>query len=304
MIIKQNLIRLSVVGLCLSVLFGCESNPTSSDVGSSGGNSKTLSELESIPGTVYHTGFVQNNPTGNSEFTLFVRTGRTIEIEDTTVATVAPALVNVDSEVVDLQLAEMQAAYDEAGETWSARRKAHMKDDHLTAPRFWKIIPLKSGVTAVKAFRSRDRWESIWEKPEIRTLVVTEYTQDQIEQGRQRYTAGGSGMACTNCHSDAFNSTVGAPPHLLGRVIEIDDDAAIDWITTGRAKDRAASINHAWTFNTAANEERATVAYLRTTQTPSEIEFAKLLYQEELIELREHLELPPKASEIDYPPGK
>lgn len=233
---------------------------------------KTGDDTTTIPdiigGTVYYTGY----DGGLTDFSIFINTGRTITVHDPSIATVTKVDISIDETTVQNQLDQLEQVYIQNGETVSSRRKGFW-ERRLRNPSFWKVTPLKAGITTIAA-ESRRGQESVWEKGEVRTIVISEYTPQQIQQGQQRYEGLNGGIACTSCHKDKFSSLPGAPPHLLGRVSEISDKDAAQWINSGRVKDRVANqtlygTTHAWTFNSDA-EKFATVAYLRSRQTANE----------------------------------
>ena len=94
---------------------------------------------------------------------------------------------------------------------------------------------------------------------------VYDYSDGRVANGKSRYTKKGSGnlQACTSCHAGGKE---GAPPHELGRVMNISDSALLEWVTTGELDERAAPIQHAWEFRS-KKEEDGISAYLRTLQT-------------------------------------
>lgn len=278
------------IGIILSavVLHGCAEQDTATN--GTGGPNLKAGNASFVGGTVYNTGYVQGE---GFNYTIFVNTRRNLIVDNpdpfSPIATAQQSTITVDSGTVATQLQELKSAYNEAGETMSANRESRYTQ-RLTNPSFWKITPMKPGVVAIKAESSRNRVESVWEKAEIRTLVIQNYTASQIQMGQQRYENDPQ-MACTTCHSVNFGT---APSHLLGRVVEIDDISAAEWISTGSTKDRTAqgvAQGHAWSFQS-DQEKFATVAYLRSKQTPDEQTYAKLLYQEELAETRAELGLP------------
>ena len=245
-------------------------------------NNKALTSGTVLGGTVYYTGFDNNV----NNYDIFINTSRAITIHDPSVATANQEFVTVDAVTVAQQVEQIAALYAQAGENFSSGRRARY-ERRFANPSIWKIRPLKAGITTFSAESAR-RTESIWEKAEIRTIVVSAYSAQQVQQGQIRYESGSP--ACTQCHNTSFNSAVGAPPHLLGRVMEINDNDAAQWITTGAVKDRYTN-GHSWSFLN-DTEKFATVAYLRSKQTTSKEDYAKLLFEEELAETKAELGLP------------
>jgi len=276
---KKSLILIVFLGLLQSCAEN-STNTTSTDPNQKSGTTDLSQAI--FGGTVYYTGY-----DGVTDFSIYVNTSRGITIHDPTVATAQQVNITVDDSTVATQVAEIEAVYTANGETMSTRRKNHI-EGHLRNPEIWKIIPLKSGVTTISAERE-GRPESIWSTAETRTVVVSDYTASQLEIGRQRYETPLGNTACTQCHNESFGEAAGAPPHLLGRVLLINDSDVAQWITTGQVKTRQASVAHRWTFQ--SDEEKfATVAYLRSKQTPDEQAFAKLLFEERLTETKAEFE--------------
>jgi len=281
------------IGLILSVaiLNGCaeSTNPGDTDNPS---NKITPSAGDDIPkrlpGEVYYTGY----DGGLTDMSVLVSTHRTLVIEDPTVATAELVSIEIPVTTVDEMIAELKAA----GEELSTNRENRLRD-RLANPTAWKLTPLKPGFTYIEATRPASsrtgqiRPESVWYTPELRTLVVEDYSGDLINTGKIRYDQGANGSpACTACHG---NTDGGAPSHQIGRVTEISDTDAISWITTGRAGDRVFesspgvqnAANHSWSF-TNDTEKNATVAYLRSQQTKDIKELAQLLFDEALAEAK------------------
>jgi len=278
------------IGLIISiaVLYGC-SEATSPD--STGDPSNKISPNASgdiptrLPGEVYYTGY----DGGLTDLSVLVSTSRTLEIEDPTIATARLETINIPEETVNAMIAELKAT----GETLSANRERRLKE-RLANPRAWRLTPLKAGFTYIKATRAPRgstgtiRPESDWYIPELRTLVVEDYSGGLINTGKIRYEQGSAGSpACISCHNGTFES--GVPSHQIGRVTEISDADAISWISTGRAGDRVFQTSnpagHTWSF-TNDSEKTATVAYLRSQQTKDIRELAQLLFDEALAEAK------------------
>jgi len=275
------------VGIGVALLQGCaQETPGTSTDGPSG---KSGAGTTLYGGTVYHTGFDGNV----NNFDIYIRTSRTITVHDPSIVSVSPVSefeleqAGLTDALAQERVATLKQLYTDAGETKSARWESFWTR-RFKNPSIWKLSPQKAGVTTISA-ESQRRTESIWEDAEIRTVVVSQYTPEQVEKGRQRYEGLSGGTACTACHNEAFGDQQGAPPHLLGRVIEINDTDAATWITTGAVKDRIASVQHAWQFPGGVSEQMATVAYLRSTQTTNAFDFAELLFQEEIDETKAEL---------------
>lgn len=139
----------------------------------------------------------------------------------------------------------------------------------------YKLIPLSAGTTTLTSTFKRRSNETV--TTEV-NLTVVEYAADAVQLGNTRYhnTAGtGNKIACTTCHGGA-----GAPSHAMGKIMEISDAEALQWITTGKVKDRVASITHTWEFDSDA-EASGVVAYLRTLQTDDVEALTKMMFENE-----------------------
>ena len=274
--------KLLIAGAVLSLLQACgETTPINSKE-----NNFNASPLGgSAPqygGDVYYTGY-----NGTADFSIYLPTSRTIEIVDTTVAEVETIEAGFSQE----EATQMAADYEtETGIILSTGRKQRMIGRLQTAKKT-KIRPLKPGVTLLKATRYRSngevRWDTNWQKGEYRTLVVADYQGVSVPNGQARYDNGGgdqtSSPACTVCHTGQATPSNGyiAPPHLLGNVLEVSDANALEWIKTGRALDRVAPIQHAWSFSGPA-EEMAVLAYVRQLQVKDAKELGRLIFLSEL----------------------
>jgi len=283
--------------LFMGFLFGCADKPapTVSNNGNPG-NVNTQPQSGTIPqqivyaGTVYYTGY---EPSGSVDLSLLIPTRRKIEVIDPTIAIVERENLEVPADVVEQRITQLEELFP----GMSARTVDRWRQ-RLTNPSIWRITPLKPGITGIKATRissrtGAERWESVWEKPEIRTLVVKPYSAAQIEMGRQRYEAQfnagiGQMQACSNCHTGQVDVFGTAPPHEIGNVVEISDDDAVTWISSGSVKDRVASQNalgHNWQFSS-TEEAFAVVAYLRSKQTGNADDLARLLFESDIEDIK------------------
>jgi len=300
--------KILLLGVFISLLHAC-ADSTNESIGKltdsatdpeTGLSGKTpTSDLNLTPnaqsllgGTIYYTGYDGTDPNfGGNDFRIWLTTGRKIEIVDQSIARADEVTIDVPTDTVDLMIQRVNDARAQVGQEALSTRATDRLKRRYSSRKAWRITPLNPGITSVKATRisSRDnqvRPESIWQEAEIRTLVVADYQQVNIETGRARYEEGGSGGACANCHLSAGStSAASAPAHQLGRVLEINDAEAIKWITEGKALDRTATGTlHKWTFANDA-EKQATVAYLRSRQTADLEELARLIFEEELKEV-------------------
>jgi len=311
MVMNKSIFWLSILGIGL--MQGCAETTTGTN-DDNGGNTPLIGKSDAavndqkvtpvIGGTVYYTGY-----DGVNNYDIFIATSRNVTVHDPSVATAikltASDFPSITEAKVASQIAALEQVYTNFGETMSNRRKSFW-ERRFKNPSVWKISPVGPGITTISA-ESQRRTESIWENAEIRTIYVSEYTPQQVQQGMDRYTngnGGNNGFACSTCHKESFfqntatapslGDTFNAPPHLLGRVIEINDADAAKWISTGAVKDRVVDqakyqTTHDWSF-TSEEQKFATVAYLRSKQTTDADAFAELLYQEEIEETTRELQ--------------
>ena len=246
---------------------------TDTNVNNAPGGNSSVNLPSRLAGEVYYTGY----DGGINDMSVLISTRRTLVVEDTSVATASLESINIPTTKVEEMITKLKAV-----EEVSSRREQRLRERLATA-RAWRITPLKAGTTLIKATRTGSdgaiRPESVWYKAELRTLVGSAYTPDQIQMGETRYLNGTP--SCASCHTDPASR---APTHEIGRVTEISDADAISWISTGTAGDRV-SVSHAWSFSS-EEEKAATVAYLRKQQTKDVADLAKLLFDEVLAEAK------------------
>lgn len=276
------------VGLILSlaILHGCAepmaptntddelgNNDPNTNVNNAPGGNSNITLPTRLAGEVYYTGY----DGGINDLSVLISTRRTLVIDDPSIATASLESIEIPTTTVDGMVAELKAI-----EEVSSRREQRLRERLATA-RAWRITPLKAGTTLIRATRTGSdgavRPESVWYNAELRTLVVSAYTSEQIQLGETRYLNGVP--SCASCHTDP---TSGAPTHEIGRVTEISDADAISWISKGTAGDRVL-VSHAWSFASEA-EKAATVAYLRKQQTKDVADLARLLFDEVLAEAK------------------
>lgn len=221
----------------------------------------------------FHTGF-----DGSTDYSLLIPRFRSLKVKDESIAKVESVEVTLSATVIDELVAKAKA---ENPDFESTKFKEMLGRKQTT----YKVTPLKAGKTQLITSGGRGggqgKQQSGWGKSTNITLVVTEYTSDQLAAGKARYdTDGGGGnlKACKSCHETGEE---GAPPHELGRIMEIPDKGALQWIKTGAYGGREASIEHAWEFSS-DTEEKGIVPYLRSKQT-HDVETLTKLYVEEML---------------------
>lgn len=144
----------------------------------------------------------------------------------------------------------------------------------------YKVTPLKAGKVELKSARPKGRKSGGFKgNNEKLQLVVTAYTEEQLAAGEKRYSTDGGGGNLIDCKSCHASGKEGAPPHEMGRIMEISDKEALQWVKTGEVGDRKAKITHTWEFSS-EEDEKGIVAYLRSLQT-KDIETLTKLYFEE-----------------------
>jgi len=161
-----------------------------------------------------------------------------------------------------------------------------------------KITPYGKGVAYIEAARAPDSRRidlNDWYQSELRTVVVSEYTEQQYQKGESRYLNGigagqGKDRACVSCHVYQSNAAGTAPSHQIGRITGLSDEDALKWITTGsvgegvagaRIADDETLFRHAWNFSDEV-ERIGTVAYLRSLQTKDVAELTRIKFEESM----------------------
>ncbi|MCX6127766.1 MAG: hypothetical protein NTX25_01720 [Proteobacteria bacterium] len=250
-------------------IFACNEKPkqsAGSKVASAAGADST-EKLDS-----FYTGF-----DGKTDYSLLIPKFREISIQDESIAKVESIKITLSSPIIEELVAEAKKANAQFDE---ARFRKMLGKEQLT----YKITPLKAGKTSLLTSGGRGgkpgKSQAGWDKTTKINLIVSAYTADQLATGKKRYTEKGTGtmQACASCHETGEDN---APPHELGRIMEISDTQAVTWLTSGELKDRVARIPHAWEFNS-ESEEQGVIAYLRSKQT-HDLETLTKLYVEEML---------------------
>lgn len=222
------------------------------------------------PNDGFFTGF-----DGTTDYSILVPRFRTMTIKDASVAKIEEIKVKLPETTLQ-KIIEARKAEDPNFD--AERFKRFLGRDQTV----YKITPLKAGRTTIQTSGGRGggpgRGQNGWGKSKEIDLVVTAYTSEQFAVGKARYETEGGGKlkACKSCHETGEK---GAPPHELGRIMEVNEADTISWLKTGRTKGRTAKIDHAWEFSSVA-EEKGVVAYLRSKQTNDVETLIKLRLEE------------------------
>jgi hypothetical protein len=210
--------------------------------------------------------------------------GREYKVADASVATIKRETVSLAPNTIDQMVED---AKKKEPELFKDPNAENFLRQYLGCSRpAIKITPLKAGKTSITGARAQgnngDRWGQ--ENSTQLGLVITQYTPDQFEAGNKRYHTEGSGnlKACKSCHETGEEN---APPHELGKISEISDAQAVEWITTGKTGGRTARITHTWEFSS-DSEKQGVVAYLRGKASKDLENFTKLVVEEELSNFR------------------
>ena len=221
----------------------------------------------------YFTGF-----DGVTDYSILVPKFRNLVVEDESIAKVESVKITLSAAIIDELVAKAKVDNEEFNET--GFRKMIGREQTT-----YKITPLKAGKTVISTSGGRggqpNKQQNGWAKSAKIDLVVTSYTEEQLASGKSRYTTDGGGgnlRACKSCHETGEE---GAPPHELGKIMEISDKQAMTWIKTGKLDGRVASIQHTWEFST-EEEEGGIVSYLRSKQTHDVETLTKLIVEEQL----------------------
>lgn len=259
----------------LLLLLGCNQSATQksgdSDKAANAATEEATDEEEQNDG--YYTGF-----DGTTDYSILIPNFRTLTIKDSSVASIEKVKVTLSEATITELLAEVVKEYPDFD---TERFKKMLGREQTT----YKITPLKAGKTVISTSGGRGgdpgKSQGGWGKSRNIDLVVKEYTADQLAAGQSRYTTDGGGgnlRACKSCHETGEED---APPHELGRIMELSDKEALTWIKTGEVRDRVAKIQHTWEFST-DEEEGGIVPYLRSKQT-HDVETLSKLYFEEML---------------------
>jgi hypothetical protein len=270
-----------VLTIALALAAGCnqsakeksgEKNGNAGDASGTGTGTSTGSG-DDESNDAYYTGI-----DGTNDYTLLLPNFRNLTVKDPSVATVEAVEVTLSQTTIDTLVAEQKKKNPDFEDDRFKEMLGHKQTTY-------KVTPLKAGRTVLQTSGGRGgepgRKQSGWGASKNIDLIVTEYTADQLDAGKSRYTTDGGGgnlRACAECHETGKE---GAPPHELGRIMELSDKDALTWITTGSVRGRTASITHTWEFGSDA-EESGIVPYLRSKQT-HDVETLTKLYVEEMI---------------------
>lgn len=208
--------------------------------------------------TEVHTGF-----DGSAAYSIFLPGRTEFTIKDPTIASLEGISVTLSANTI-WELIQARKAKDPNFD------EAAFRKSFPAAQKAYRLIPLKAGKTVLTSTKDGKSTEV--------ALTVTQYPADATQVGEARYTnTSGSGKkrACLSCHGGD-----GAPSHAMGRVMQISDAEALQWITTGKVRDRIARVTHTWEFESDA-EATGVIAYLRTLQTDDLEVLTKMMFESE-----------------------
>ena len=224
---------------------------------------------------------------GTNDYSLLLSQGREYKIQDPSIATIKRETVSLAPNTIDSMVEEYKK---KEPELFKIEGAENFLRQFLGCSRpAIKITPLKAGRTMITGTRggnnSGDRWGQ--ENTTQIALVVTQYTTAQFDAGKGRYSTEGSGnlKACKSCHETGEEN---APPHELGKISEITDAQAVEWITTGKTGGRTARITHKWEFSS-DEQKQGVVAYLRGKASKDLENFTKLVFEEEINNVRNRI---------------
>lgn len=245
------------------LLFSCSSKkdgaaPPSGDVNEDSGDGSLEEGSFGTTLTEINTGF-----DGTDQYSLFLPGRTEYTIKDASIALVEGISVVLSEETIW----ELISAQKEKNPSFD--EEAFRKSFPATQTAY-RLVPLKAGSTTITATRNGKATEL--------KLNIVQYPANAVEVGKARYdnpTGTGTTRSCLSCHGGE-----GAPSHAMGRVMQINDAEALQWITTGRVRDRVARVTHAWEFASTA-ESTAVIAYLRTLQTDDIEALTKMMFDSE-----------------------
>jgi hypothetical protein len=173
-----------------------------------GGNNNS-----SAPSEGFYTGF----DGGTTKFALILPGFRSYTVKDPSIAKVEQIEVTLSEKTVEDLLKKQKEKNPEINVDFLKSRFAGKQ----TA---YKIVPLKAGVTYLqsKGREGQGRNNGAWNRGDQQKLTVADYSADAVAAGKKRYTTDGAGnlKACRSCHETGESN---APPHELGRIMEISD---------------------------------------------------------------------------------
>ncbi len=208
--------------------------------------------------TEVHTGF-----DGTDKYSLFLPGRTEFKVKDPAIASIEGISVVLSTATI-WELIQAQKAKDPNFD------EAAFRKNFPATQTAYRLIPLQAGKTVLLSTKNGKTSEV--------ALTVTQYSADAAQIGEARYTnASGTGKkrACLSCHGGD-----GAPSHAMGRVMQISDAEALQWITTGKVRDRVARVTHTWEFDSEA-ESTGVIAYLRTLQTDDIEALTKMMFESE-----------------------
>ena len=152
---------------------------------------------------------------GATDYSLLVPGFRSYKADDPSAVKVDQISVKLSDAVVN----ELIAKEKEANPTFDEPRfrKIFGRDQKA-----YKITPLKAGKSTLTVTRDGGGGGGTWKKGDKITVYVSAYSAEAYNKGKERYARAGTGnkRACKSCHE---TGVAGAPPHELGRVMEISD---------------------------------------------------------------------------------
>lgn len=257
--------------------FGCKDGSKQADGGGNAGASTTPTPASSsnqvTDGSALYTGF-----DGKTDFSILLPGFRSYTVDDPSMAKIEALQVTLSEATITELVTEAKASNPNLDET---RFKSQFSRQRTT----FRIKPLKAGTVILRSARPggggprNDVWAQ--GKGGTTSLIIADYSAgNMVDTGKSRYTTSGAGnlKACASCHE---TGNEGAPPHELGRVMEISDVNLLTWIKSGKTQGRVAKIQHTWEFSS-ADQEQGILAYLRSKQT-KDVETLTKLYVEEAI---------------------
>jgi len=250
-------------------------NPSSSADGTtelSGSTGNANNTLTCPVSTCYYAGYDGNA----TDFSVLIPSFRnaTSDLEtDTTVAVLTTESVTLQTDTIDRLIEERRNTDPTFSDQQEERLRRMLGGNHLA----YKIVPTGAGITYFE-MRQPGPPSAFGFNTEKVGIIVNQYDSDQITAGLTRYNSGqGDTLAgCISCHASGVS---GAPPHQLGRIMELSDEETLQWIETGSVLGRTASIIHTWTFSDAAQRE-GIVPYLRSLQVKDMEQFTTLIFEE------------------------
>lgn len=246
-------------------LFACSSKKESK---APEGTTETNSGEETTEGFGTTLSEINTGVDGTGQYTIFLPGRTEYQIKDDTIASIEGVTVTL-SEGTMWELINAQKEKDPNFDEVEFRKNFPAKQ---TA---YRLVPLKAGSTTMTATKNGTATEV--------KLNVVQYADNAAAVGEARYndtTGTGNKIGCITCHGGE-----GAPSHAMGRIMQINDAEALQWITTGKVRDRVARITHTWEFNS-EEQSTAVIAYLRTLQTDDVEVLTKMMIEREFAELK------------------